>query len=277
METNDNQISFNKFMKKIKKDKVIKFDGITVIALPTSSRDDELPNGVMINIMPKNKGSNIDQYSIIIERDDFDDPFVITRVMVAGGKEFPELSTTANKFKLPELISFISVAIADPCNDISDAIYEFFRLGHKTFNKIKLLDASPSLLFGLYIQELEEMLDEMQHSYEGKLDIANSTCRDNDSDAFMSTISPKNNNNIHIAFAITKMYRSDTIEFTELGSVGVGVYAPILDCYKLVLDKTGKRANKLFKLLKKYHVYDEKVIDTIMSADNFIIKKVAEK
>lgn len=277
MKTNDNQISFNKFMKKIKKDKVIKFDGITVVALPTSSRDDELPNGVMINIMPKNKGSNIDRYSIIIERDDFDVPFVITRVMVAGGKEFPELSTTANKFKLPELISFISVAIADPCSDISDAIYEFFRLGHKTFNKIKLLDASPSLLFELYIQELEEMLDEMQHSYEGKLDIANSTCRDNNSDAFMSTISPKNNNNIHIAFAITKMYRSDIIEFTELGSVGVGVYAPNLDCYKLVLNKTGKRANKLFKLLKKYHVYEEKVIDTIMSTDNFIIKKVAEK
>ena len=53
MKTDNNQISFNKFMKKIKKDKVIKFDGITVVALPTSSENDELPNGVMINIMPK--------------------------------------------------------------------------------------------------------------------------------------------------------------------------------------------------------------------------------
>lgn len=38
MKTDNNQISFNKFMKKIKKDKVIKFDGITVVALPTSSK-----------------------------------------------------------------------------------------------------------------------------------------------------------------------------------------------------------------------------------------------
>lgn len=53
METNGNQISFSKFMKKIKKDKVIKFDEITVVALPTSSKNDELPNGVLINIMPK--------------------------------------------------------------------------------------------------------------------------------------------------------------------------------------------------------------------------------
>lgn len=43
MKNNDNQISFNKFMKKIKKDKVIKFDEITVVALPTSSENDELP------------------------------------------------------------------------------------------------------------------------------------------------------------------------------------------------------------------------------------------
>lgn len=50
MKTDNNQISFNKFMKKIKKDKVIKFDRITVVALPTSSENDKLPNGVMINI-----------------------------------------------------------------------------------------------------------------------------------------------------------------------------------------------------------------------------------
>lgn len=265
MEINNNQISFNKFMKKIKKDKVIKFDRITVVALPTSSENDELPHGVMINIMPKNKGSNIDQYSIIIERDDFDAPFVITRIMVAGGKEFPELSTTTNKFKLPVLISFISSAIADPGSDISDAIYEFFCLDHRTFNKIKLLDVSSSLLFNLYIQELEEMLDEVQHSYEGKLDIVNTTCRDNDSDVFMSTISLKNNNDIYIAFMITKMYRSDTIEFTKLASVGVHEYGRYMNCYKLILSKTGKRANRLFKRLKKYHVYNEKAIDTIMS------------
>ena len=272
MKNNDNQISFNKFMKKIKKDKVIKFDGITVVALPTSSENDELPNGVMINIMPKDKGSNIDQYSIIIERDDFDDPFVITRIMVAGGKEFPELSTTTNKFKLPILISFISLAIADPCNDISDAIYEFFCLGHKTFNKIKLLDVSSSLLFELYLQELEEMLDEVQHSYKDKLDIVNTTCRDNDSDVFMSTISPKNSNDVYIAFVITKMYRSDTIEFTKLASVGVHEYGRYMNCYKLVLNKTGKRANRLFKRLKKYHVYNDKAIDAIMSSPVFRIK-----
>lgn len=272
MKNNDNQISFNKFMKKIKKDKVIKFDGITVVALPTSSKNDEFPNGVMINIMPKNKGSNIDQYSIIIERDDFNAPFVITRIMVAGGKEFPELRTTANKFKLPVLISFISSAIADPGNDISDAIYEFFCLDHKTLNKIKLLDGSSSLLLELYIQELEKMLDEVQHSYEGKLDIVNSTFRDNDSDSFMSTISLKNSHNIYIAFVITKRYRSDTIEFTKLASVGVQERRN-MNCYKLVLNKTGKIANRLFKRLKKYHVYNDKAIDAIMSTSPAIIIK----
>lgn len=272
MKTDNNQISFNKFMKKIKKDKVIKFDGITVVALPTSSENDELPNGVMINIMPKDKGSNIDQYSIIIERDDFDVPFVITRIMVAGGKEFPELSTTVNKFKLPILISFISLAIADPGNDISDAIYEFFCLDHRTFNKIKLLDASSSLLFELYIQELEGMLDEVQHSYEDKLDIVNTTRRDNDSDVFISTISPKNSNDIYIAFVITKMYRSDTIEFSKLASVGVHEYGKCMNCYKLVLNKTGERADRLFKCLKKYHVYNNKAIDAIMSRPVFRIK-----
>ena len=268
METNDNQISFNKFMKKIKKDKVIKFDEITVAALPTSSENNEVPKGVMINIMPKIKGSNIDRYSIIIERDDFEDPFVITRIMVAGGKEFPELNTTTNKFKLPVLISFISLAIADPSNDISDAIYEFFYLDHKTFNKIKLLDVSSSLLFNIYIQELEEMLDEVQHLYEDKLYIVNTTCRDNDSDVFMSTISLKNSNDIYIAFMITKMYRSDTIEFTKLASVGVHEYGNgrYMNCYKLVLNKTGKRANRLFNCIKKYHVYNDKAIDAFMSA-----------
>jgi hypothetical protein len=226
----------------------------------------------MINIMPKDKGSNIDQYSIIIERDDFDAPFVITRIMVAGGKEFPELSTTVNKFKLPILITFISLAIADPGNDISDAIYEFFCLGHKTFNKIKLLDVSSSLLFELYIQELEGMLDEVQLSYKDKLDIVNTTCRDNDSDVFMSTISPKNSNDIYIAFVITKMYRSDTIEFSKLASVGVHEYGRYMNCYKLVLNKTGERANRLFKRLKKYHVYNDKAIDAIMSSPVFRIK-----
>lgn len=272
MKTDNNQISFNKFMKKIKKDKVIKFDRITVVALPTSSENDELPNGVMINIMPKDKGSNIDQYSIIIERDDFDAPFVITRIMVAGGKEFPELSTTVNKFKLPVLISFISLAIADPGNDISDAIYEFFCLDHRTFNKIKLLDVSSSLLFKLYIQELEGMLDEVPLSYKDKLDIVNTTRRDNDSDVFISTISPKNSNDIYIAFAITKMYRSDTIEFSKLASVGVHEYGRYMNCYKLVLNKTGKRADRLFKCLKKYHVYNNKAIDAIMSSPVFRIK-----
>ena len=54
--------------------------------------------------MPKNKGSNIDRYSIIIERDNFDAQFVIKRIMFDVGKEFQELRTPNNKFKVHVLI-----------------------------------------------------------------------------------------------------------------------------------------------------------------------------
>ena len=49
-------------------------------------------------------------------------------------------------------------------------------------------------------------------------------------------------------------------------------YGRYMNCYKLVLNKTGKRANRLFKRLKKYHVYNDKAIDAIMSRPVFRIK-----
>lgn len=263
---NNNKISFKEFMKKIKKDKVIKYDNITVAALPISSRKDKIPNGVMINIIPIVNKNNIDQYSIVIRRDFVDEPFSITRIMNINGTEMEEINAETDEFYLPKLISFISSANTDLYNDVSTAIYKFFKLNYKDYNKISLTPACSDMLFNFYINNLEEILKEINH-YKGELDITHAFGETDNADIFMSAISPLINdincNNLDVSFRIIKEHDSDIIEFSKLTSVGVNENR-YLECYKLVLDKTSKRANILFKLLKKYDIYDKEDIDNII-------------
>lgn len=263
---NNNKISFKDFMKKIKKDKVIKYDNITVAALPISSRKDKIPNGVMINIMPIVNKNNIDRYSIVIGRDFVDEPFSITRIMNINGTEMEELNTETDEFYLPKLISFISSANTDLYDDISNAIYKFFNLDYKDYNKISLIPSCPDMLFNFYINSLEEILENVKQ-YKGELNIEHATGETDTADIFMSSISPLindiNYNSLNVSFRITKWHNSDIIEFSKLTSVGVHENR-YLDCYKLVLGKASKRAETLFKLLKKYDIYDKEDIDSIV-------------
>ena len=139
--TNNNvtDIKFNDFMKQIRKDKIIKYGNIDVYLLPFSSRKDEIPNGVTINIIPINNKYDIDLYQIIIKRDYIDDPFSITRIINSKVKQ-SKITTTVNEYEIYNLISFISSSITNPYNNIFNSISSFFNIEYRNFDKILILN-----------------------------------------------------------------------------------------------------------------------------------------
>lgn len=266
--TNNNvtDIKFNDFMKQIRKDKIIKYGNIDVYLLPFSSRKDEIPNGVTINIIPINNKYDIDLYQIIIKRDYIDDPFSITRIINSKVKQ-SKITTTVNEYEIYNLISFISSSITNPYNNIFNSISSFFNIEYRNFDKILILNDF-NLLFNLYIKNLEILFKEID-SYNDKkeLDITHAIGEIDESEVYLCSISPSIDNidciNLDIAFMISKNDQSNTIEFTKLFSKGI-TKNRFTDSYKLCLSKNNKKLDILFKLLKKYGAYDQDDIDEIM-------------